>query len=303
MLKLDRHLTEDELLALRDQRDDDFTRRDHLQGCRSCQKRFAFLSAFKTALKDVAEEESSSVPSRSDSDLLAEYCSAPAPSSRVNSLADAAFATSRPETHPGPETLAAYFDQSLDEPVRTRVHKHLAGCERCMADLLVLFPGKEGAGVEEISAAKEYFQSHGSVAAYRPGSPRITRPQLVLGLEDGPRNSVLLRVLGRPTTSGRMSPGHDRLQTQIEVMVGSVRVTVTARRKNRIRHLEVLVWDFGSQSPVKAAAVSVELDSFPIASVRTGRTGKASLPVPDEPAFDLRVDGGWTVPVLLRFHS
>ena len=100
-----------------------------------------------------------------------------------------------------------------------------------------------------------------------------------------------------------MGPGHDRLEPRIEVMVGTVRVTVTARRKNQIRHLEVLMRDFGLHPPKKAAIVSLEMNSLPIASVRTGRTGKASLPVPDEPSFDLRIDGGWTVPVLLRFRS
>ena len=155
----------------------------------------------------------------------------------------------------------------------------------------------------EIHAAREYFQSYGSVVAYRPGSPRVTRPQLVLGFEDGPRASVLFRVLGRPRGSGRMGPGHDRLETQIEVMVGTVRVTVTARRKNRLRYLDVLVRDFGLQSPAKAAVVTLEIDGLPTASIRTGRTGKASLPVPDAPSFDLRIDGGWTVPVLLRFRS
>lgn len=172
-----------------------------------------------------------------------------------------------------------------------------------MADLLVLFPSKEGAGVEEIREARAYFQDHGSVVAYRPGTPRITRPQLVLGFEDGPRAAVLFRVLGRPSVSGRMGPGHDRPETQIEVMVGTVRVTVTARRKNQIRHLEVLVRDFGIHPPAKAAVVSLEMNSLPIASIRAGRSGKASLPVPDEPSFDLRIDGGWTVPVLLRFRS
>ena len=100
-----------------------------------------------------------------------------------------------------------------------------------------------------------------------------------------------------------MGPGHDRLETQVEVMVGTVRVTVTARRKNQIRHLEVLVRDFGIHPPAKAAAVSLEVNSLQIASIRTGRTGKASLPIPDAPSFDLRIDGGWTVPVLLRFRS
>ena len=337
MLKLDRHLSEDELLALRDQRDHDVTRRDHLQYCARCQKRFAFLSAFKSALKDVVEEESSprvmlssirrspsrraSLPevprissadveswssmkeSRSESNTFADYSYAPAPDVFRESLSDANYAPSRLGPHPEPEALAAYFDGALEEYERTRVHKHLVDCERCMADLLVLFPSKEGPGVEEIRAAREYFQSHGSVVAYRPGSPRITRPQLVLGFEDGPRTSVLFRVLGRPRGSGRMGPGHDRLETQVEVMVGTVRVTVTARRKNQIRQLEVLVRDFGLQPPAKAAAVSLEVDGLPIASVRTGRTGKASLPVPDAPSFDLRIDGGWTVPVLLSFRS
>ena len=180
MLKLDRHLSEDELLALRDQRDDDFTRRDHLQECPRCQKRFAFLSAFKSALKDVVEEESSprvrlssirrtgrrraslpevpsyrrrtsnpGITSRSrdlEPTSLADYSSAPAPDCPPDSLRTPIIRpVPPPGPHPEPETLAAYFDGALEEYERTRVHKHLVDCERCMADLLVLFPSKEGA--------------------------------------------------------------------------------------------------------------------------------------------------------------
>ena len=55
MLRLERHLTEDELLALRDGRDDDFVRVSHLEECARCQKRLGFMSAFKAAVKTSLE--------------------------------------------------------------------------------------------------------------------------------------------------------------------------------------------------------------------------------------------------------
>ena len=55
MLRLERHLTEDELLALRDGRDDDFVRVSHLEDCTRCQKRLSSLSAFKAAVQTSLE--------------------------------------------------------------------------------------------------------------------------------------------------------------------------------------------------------------------------------------------------------
>ena len=40
-----------------------------------------------------------------------------------------------------------------------------------------------------------------------------------------------------------------------------------------------------------------------LTSAHTDAAGKASLRVPDLRCFDLRVSGGWTIPVMLRFRA
>ena len=100
-----------------------------------------------------------------------------------------------------------------------------------------------------------------------------------------------------------MGPGHDHLESRIEVMVGTSGSRSPRAARNGSATSRCWCGTSAASPPAKAAAVSLEVDGLPIASVRTGRTGKASLPVPDAPSFDLRIDGGWTVPVLLRFRS
>ena len=50
-------------------------------------------------------------------------------------------------------------------------------------------------------------------------------------------------------------------------------------------------------------AVSLEEEGSRLTSAHTDAAGKASLRVPDLRCFDLRVSGGWTIPVMLRFRA
>ena len=319
MLKLERHLSEDKLLALRDRRDDDFVRRQHLEECPRCQKRFAFLSAFKTALEDAGERDTSSsmrfssnrsseshlLPSCEALLVTSEEVEAFCSESEPDLVAEGKFESSEPcpGSHPEPATLAAYVDDALPAHERREVKTRLAGCERCMADVMVLAPGGGTAAGKDIRAVREHFRDHGTTISYRPGSPREVRPQLNLGLEEGSGTAVLFRILARSSSSGRSIAGRDQLDERVEVMVGTARVTVTAHRIKRARFIDVQVRDLGRRVSATAATVSVEEDGRTVASLATDRIGKASLPVPAARSFDLRVDGGWTIPVLLRFRS
>ena len=208
------------------------------------------------------------------------------------------------EDHPDPATLAAYFDGALKGRERSRVQRHLLGCERCMADTLVLVAGRgEGVAGEDLRAARAYFREHGSAIAYTPRSARQVRPQLELRLQDGIGTEVDFRILARPgrTTRARL-PSRD-VDDRIEVMVETVRVTVTAHREGRIRFLDVQVRDIGRPAYPPAATVSIEEEGSRLTSAHTDAAGKASLRVPDLRCFDLRVSGGWTIPVMLRFRA
>jgi hypothetical protein len=353
MLRLERHLTEDELLALRDGRDDDFTRVSHLEGCSRCQKRLGFLSAFKAAAKTSLESgppaprrgPKAGSRSRPEPDLKSEVRPGSTPelaqwihrstlaeteepgadedfisfSSRSDALTSAPSPAAQSEIwppppsapppkpaeeHPDPATLAAYFDGALKGRERSRVQRHLLGCERCMADTLVLVAGRgEGDAGSELRAARTYFREHGSAIAYPPRSSREVRPQLDLGLQDGIGTEVDFRILARPgRTSRPRLPSRD-VDDRVEIMIGTVRVTVTAHRDARARFLDVQVRDLGRPAFPPAATVSLEDEGRRIGSVHTDPRGKASMRVPDLPSFDLRIKGGWTIPVLLRFRA
>lgn len=353
MLRLERHLTEDELLALRDGRDDDLTRVSHLEGCSRCQKRLGFLSAFKAAAKtslesgppapkrgtkagprswpapelkseigpesmpDLAQWARSSTlaeteQSSADEDVICfssrsdERASAPprAAQGEIWPPSPSAPPPNPAEDHPDPATLAAYFDGALRGRERSRVQRHLLGCERCMADTLVLVAGRgEGGTGKELRAAREYFREHGSAITYPPRSAREVRPQLELGLQNGIGAEVDFRILARPgRTSRPRLPSRD-VDDRVEVMIGTVRVTVTAHRDARARFLDVQVRDLGRPAFPPAATVSLEDEGRRISSASTDPRGKASIRVPDLPSFDLRIKGGWTIPVLLRFRA
>jgi hypothetical protein len=353
MLRLERHLTEDELLALRDRRDHDHLRVSHLEDCPRCQKRLGFLSAFKAAAKTSLEagppapkrgtkpgprsslkpglesemryeirSESKPEPGRrSPPYVLAEPAEACGDESlllfsveggsRATLPPQAAFPMGAPAPlpkpagdHPDSATLAAYFDGALKGRERSQVQRHLLGCERCMADTLVFGAGRgeEFAG-EELRVARAYFREHGSTIAYTPRPARQARPQLELGLQDGIGTDVNFRILARPGRTSRPRPGSRDVDDRVEVMVGTVRVTVTAHRDGRARFLDVQVRDIGRPDARPAATVSLEDQGRTIGSVGTDRRGKASIRVPDLPSFDLRVSGNWTIPVLLRFST
>jgi hypothetical protein len=173
-----------------------------------------------------------------------------------------------------------------------------------MADTLVLVAGRgEGDTGEDLRATRSYFREHGSAIAYPPRSRRQLLPQLELGLQDGIGTDVNFRILARPgRTSRSRSPGRD-VDDRIEVMVETVRVTITAHRDGRARYLDVQVRDIGRPLHPAVTKVSLEDEGRTIGSVRTDRRGKASIRVPDLPSFDLRVSGDWTIPVLLRFST
>jgi hypothetical protein len=206
--------------------------------------------------------------------------------------------------HPDPATLAAYFDGALKGRERSQVQRHLLGCERCMADTLVSGAGRgEGVPGEDLRAARAYFREHGSAIAYTRRSARQVQPQLELGLQDGIGTEVDFRILARPDRTSRPRPASRDVDDRIEVMVETVRVTITAHRDGRARYLDVQVRDIGRPLHPAVTKVSLEDEGLTIGSVRTDRRGKASIRVPDLPSFDLRVSGDWTIPVLLRFST
>ena len=173
-----------------------------------------------------------------------------------------------------------------------------------MADTLVLVAGRgEGVAGEDLRAARAYFGEHGSAIAYTQRSARQVQPQLELRLQDGIGTEVDFRILARPgRTSRARLPSRD-VDDRIEVMVETVRVTVTAHRDGRIRFLDVQLRDIGRPAYPPAATVSIEEEGRTVDSVRTDGRGKASLRVPNLRCFDLRIRGGWAIPVLLRFRG
>lgn len=86
-------------------------------------------------------------------------------------------------------------------------------------------------------------------------------------------------------------------------MVETVRVTVTAHRDGRSRYLDVQVRDIGRPAYPPAATVTLEEEGSRLASTHTDAAGKASLAIPRVRCFDLRIRGGWAIPVLLRFRG
>lgn len=303
MLEPDIHLTESELLALRDRRDEDPGRVRHLLGCRPCKRRFAFLSAFKTALKDMKKEYYTPRPAEEQSNFMEYRLGEDSSGSDVPSL----FDYRSEESHPDQATLASYFRGTLKPWVRAQVHEHVLGCERCMADVLVLSRDKARSKREPALAAQEHCREHGSRVADIPGAARVTNPQIVLRMEDGPGTQVLFRVLARPVSSGRLGPGREILDDRVEVMVKTSRVTITAHRDGPDRYLDVEVRDLGRIGRLGASApasISLEDHGEPIAAGHTDERGTASPAVPATVReFDLRVDGGWVIPVLLRFRT
>jgi len=298
MLELNMHLTEDELLALRDRRDDDSRRLEHLRTCKLCKKRFAFLSAFKSAFRVMKK------------DFFEPYREEELPTLMSQSQPEVSFHTEEfrvyeskpPESHPGTDTLLAYFEGAIQGRERDRIQEHILGCERCKADILVLARSKPAAAKEEVHAAREHFREHGTRVAYPADSPQVVEPQLLLAMEDDPGEKVRFRVLGRPDASGRMGPGRPHPDERIEVMVGTARVTITAHRKGKKRFIDVLVRELGSRISRAAAKISMERKGEAIAALLTDKGGKASVAVPDDAPFDLRIDGGWTLPVFLHFN-
>jgi hypothetical protein len=173
-----------------------------------------------------------------------------------------------------------------------------------MADTLVLVAGRgEGEAGSELRAAREYFREHGSAIAYPRRSTREVRPQLELELQDGIGAEVDFRILARPGRTSRLRLPSRDVDDRVEVMIGTVRVTVTAHRDARARFLDVQVRDLGRPAFPPAATVSLEDEGHRIGSASTDQRGKASIRVPDVPSFDLRIKGGWQIPVLLRFRA
>lgn len=300
MLELDLHLTEDELLALRDRRDEDPRRWKHLLGCKLCKERFAFLTAFKSALGDVRQGFHAPYPEQA----VLSFMESPRLQSASEDAACCSFPRSVEEPHPGRSVLAAYFRGTLGERQRASVHEHVLGCERCASDILVLARDSARPERREVVAVREQCRESEARVAYHPGTSRLSKPQLVLGFEEGPGTELLFRVLARPDEAGRLGPGRKGLEKSVEVRVKSSRVTVSAHRKGAARHLDVQVRDLGRRRTRAAASLFLEEEGRPIVSVRTGEDGIASLAVPaGVPEFDLRVDVGWVLPVLLRFRA
>jgi hypothetical protein len=299
MLDLDMHLTEDELLALRERRLDDARLWKHLLGCRECKRRFAFLGAFKSALTDARREF------RRPQHILA-CCSES--SSAMDSGSD--------DSHPNEGLLTSYFHGGLGSRwLRARVHEHVVGCERCMAlvvDSARRSPApnsrpnrdiREVQGVRDVRDIRENRGQSQLDFTCRSSAPRSARPQLVLGLEDGPGTRLRFRVLGGPDAVERPESWRPRLEEQVEVMLKGSRVTIGAHREGESRRLDVEVRGTGRQRSRVSASVSLERDGRAIAETRTDAAGAASLAVPaGDRELDLRIDGGWTIPVLVRLR-
>ncbi|MBI2357338.1 MAG: zf-HC2 domain-containing protein [Deltaproteobacteria bacterium] len=95
------HLTPEQLMAYRDGESQDPGVERHLASCESCRRKLA------------------------DSRLLA-------------LLARAAEPGPPPSSHPSPEKLAAYHDQTLSRSQTLNVEKHLRSCEPCLTQLIML---------------------------------------------------------------------------------------------------------------------------------------------------------------------
>ena len=117
----------------------------------------------------------------------------------------------------------------------------------------------------------------------RRARAREVRPQLELAPAGRDREGGGLPHPGAAGPDVAAPPPQPRRGRPVEVMIGTVRVTVTAHRDGRARHLDVQVRDIGRPAFPLAAKVSIEEEGRRIASVRTDAAGKASVRGPRPP--------------------
>jgi len=247
-----------------------------------------------------------SSPSTSRSDAPA-FRPAPA-AARLPAAPEAAGRTCR-RTTPTLDARRLLRRRAFRGRERTRVQRHLLGCERCMADTLVLVAGR-GEGAPARSCAPRGRTSASTAA---PSPTRRARraecasaAQLELALQDGigtdgglphpwRASGGLRRTRLRSRDVDERGGSHDRH--------GAGDDHRAPGGAPRLRFLDVQ-WCATSAAPPPppGARVSLEERGPHLESAAHRRAWQGlSLRVPPSPASNLRVRGGWDIPVLLRF--